>query len=187
MLIDFPYLAFPNNLGHWAQTLVPLFCTLASEGWKEATNGVPVSSIIFVNLKRKSFEVTPTPPPQLPTPPSPLNFPVPSMSADICNQLSSRRALFPVPGRQCSPPPTNGGSEHTLNRCQVTNRRGGNSAKATTSCWNEAAKVTFYLARELPSRELLGEGSTLSFTCQNFRRNRQCQGGCRAHSSGEDK
>lgn len=56
VLVDFPFSAYPDNLGHWAQTLVPLFCTLSSLGWKQAVGGAPVATVFFANLERKAFE-----------------------------------------------------------------------------------------------------------------------------------
>jgi hypothetical protein len=64
VLIDYPFSAYPDNLGHWAQTLIPLFCTLFSGSWKEAVGDAPVTTLMFVNLERKSFEVHLPPPPR---------------------------------------------------------------------------------------------------------------------------
>ena len=56
MLIDQPYPSFPDNMGHWAEVLVPLYNLLTSGPWRRAHTHV--DTILFGNLQRSQLDVS---------------------------------------------------------------------------------------------------------------------------------
>ena len=58
ILIDFAFPAYPDNMGHWAELIAPLFCTLAASNWRQAAGGKPVGTVIFTNLGGNSLEAS---------------------------------------------------------------------------------------------------------------------------------
>lgn len=42
--VDFPFPAFPDNLGHWAEIMLPAFNVLSQPGWDAATTGTSKAS-----------------------------------------------------------------------------------------------------------------------------------------------
>ena len=57
VLIDQPYPSFPDNMGHWAEVLVPLYNLLTSARWRRSHTHV--DNIVFGNLQRSQLDVSP--------------------------------------------------------------------------------------------------------------------------------
>lgn len=57
--LDFPFPAFPENMGHWAEALAPVYSALADGGWRRrAPDGDGrLQAVIFPNLRREQVEV----------------------------------------------------------------------------------------------------------------------------------
>lgn len=55
VLIDQPYPSFPDNMGHWAEILVPLYNLLTSQQWRRSHTHV--DNIVFGNLQRSQLDV----------------------------------------------------------------------------------------------------------------------------------
>lgn len=63
LLLDLAFPAFPDNMGHWMEALLPVYNILRQEAWKRALpsgQGV-IDTIIFVNLRREDLAVTSSP------------------------------------------------------------------------------------------------------------------------------
>jgi hypothetical protein len=56
VLIDQPYPSFPDNMGHWAEVLVPLYNLLTSAPWRRSHTHV--DTIVFGNLQRSQLDVS---------------------------------------------------------------------------------------------------------------------------------
>lgn len=56
VLIDQPYPSFPDNMGHWAEVLVPLYNLLTSGPWRQSHTHV--DTILFGNLQRSQLDVS---------------------------------------------------------------------------------------------------------------------------------
>ena len=56
VLIDQPYPSFPDNMGHWAEVLVPLYSLLTSAPWRQSHTHV--DNIVFGNLQRSQLDVS---------------------------------------------------------------------------------------------------------------------------------
>jgi hypothetical protein len=56
VLIDQPYPSFPDNMGHWAEVLVPLYNLLTSTPWRQSHTHV--DTILFGNLQRSQLDVS---------------------------------------------------------------------------------------------------------------------------------
>jgi hypothetical protein len=56
VLIDQPYPSFPDNMGHWAEVLVPLYNLLTSGPWRRSHTHV--DTILFGNLQRSQLDVS---------------------------------------------------------------------------------------------------------------------------------
>ncbi|KXZ42824.1 hypothetical protein GPECTOR_116g356 [Gonium pectorale] len=55
LLVDFPFPAFPDNLGHWAEIMLPTFSVLADGSWRYDTSGNRsrfVDRILLPNLRK---------------------------------------------------------------------------------------------------------------------------------------
>ncbi|GFR45470.1 hypothetical protein Agub_g6869, partial [Astrephomene gubernaculifera] len=56
LLLDFPFPAFPDNLGHWAEILFPVFSVLSEGGWRSDTAGsrqAAIDRILLPNLRKE--------------------------------------------------------------------------------------------------------------------------------------
>ncbi|KAG2488504.1 hypothetical protein HYH03_013007 [Edaphochlamys debaryana] len=56
LLVDFPFPAFPDNLGHWAELMLPTFSVLLAGQWKDDTRGTRgryVDRILLPNLRKE--------------------------------------------------------------------------------------------------------------------------------------
>ena len=57
--LDFPFPAFPENMGHWVETLLPVYSQLSLGAWKAH---VPegdgyINAVLFPNLRREAIQV----------------------------------------------------------------------------------------------------------------------------------
>ena len=61
LVIDLPYPGYPDNMGHWAETLLPVFSVLSRETWRrdvvEASGSPYIDTILFSNLRRQQLQV----------------------------------------------------------------------------------------------------------------------------------
>ena len=61
LVLDFPFPAFPENMGHWAETLAPIYSVLSAGAWREtlvaAGGNAHIDSILFPNLRRQQLQV----------------------------------------------------------------------------------------------------------------------------------
>ena len=67
LIIDLPYPGYPDNMGHWAETLLPVYSVLSSEAWRRnvvKAGGSPhIHTVLFSNLRRQQLQVqNPHPP-----------------------------------------------------------------------------------------------------------------------------
>ncbi|PNH04842.1 hypothetical protein TSOC_009007 [Tetrabaena socialis] len=56
LLVDFPFPAFPDHLGHWAEVMLPTFSVLLNGHWREdaiGTRGRFVDRIVLPNLRKE--------------------------------------------------------------------------------------------------------------------------------------
>ncbi|KAL4433026.1 hypothetical protein ABPG77_006453 [Micractinium sp. CCAP 211/92] len=58
--VDFPFPAFPENMGHWAEALLPIYSALTNGSWAATAGLAPeaahLSSVIFPNLRREQVK-----------------------------------------------------------------------------------------------------------------------------------
>ena len=57
--LDFPFPAFPENMGHWAEALAPVYSVLSEGTWRAAapeTDGF-INAVVFPNLQREQVQV----------------------------------------------------------------------------------------------------------------------------------
>ena len=56
--LDFPFSAFPDNLGYWAEVLLPLYSTLRHSFWKELIPGdhQHISRILLGNVPKHMLD-----------------------------------------------------------------------------------------------------------------------------------
>ena len=62
LLLDFPFPAFPENMGHWAEILAPAYSCLADGRWKEhlpAGQHHHLDAVLLINLRREQLQVEP--------------------------------------------------------------------------------------------------------------------------------
>lgn len=59
--LDFPFPAFPENMGHWAEALAPTYSVLADGAWRRRCSGAEacdhVTALLFPNLHREQVQV----------------------------------------------------------------------------------------------------------------------------------
>jgi hypothetical protein len=57
--IDFPFPAFPENMGHWLEALAPVYSCLSNGSWMQAAPEAQggLRAVIFPNLRREQVEV----------------------------------------------------------------------------------------------------------------------------------
>lgn len=60
LLLDLAFPAFPDNMGHWMEALLPVYNVLEQGAWKRPLSGGSgfIDTIIFVNLRRKHLAVS---------------------------------------------------------------------------------------------------------------------------------
>ena len=59
LLLDFPFPAFPGNLGHWMEAFVAAYNVLALKEWvvHTADHASHIKSVVFANLRREQVQV----------------------------------------------------------------------------------------------------------------------------------
>jgi hypothetical protein len=65
LLVDLPFPAFPDNMGHWAEALLPVYNVLEQGPWREAlpagsSASGTIDTLIFVNLRNEDLLVGPS-------------------------------------------------------------------------------------------------------------------------------
>ncbi|KAL3143022.1 hypothetical protein ABBQ38_003301 [Trebouxia sp. C0009 RCD-2024] len=58
LLIDFPFPAFPENMGHWAEVLLPLYSALVAGTWRQHVQGSShhVDRLLLSNVRREQLQ-----------------------------------------------------------------------------------------------------------------------------------
>ncbi|KAK9799429.1 hypothetical protein WJX73_010108 [Symbiochloris irregularis] len=59
LLIDFPFPAFPDNMGHWAEVLAPAYSCLSLKRWTKhlpAGSSPRLDAILLINLSREDLQ-----------------------------------------------------------------------------------------------------------------------------------
>lgn len=61
LLVDFPFAAYPDNFGHWAEVLLPIFNVLEQRDWSagSARSIGRVDTLVMTNLRKESLAVSP--------------------------------------------------------------------------------------------------------------------------------
>lgn len=59
LLIDFPFAAFPDSMGHWAEVLLPLYSVLVNGDWKQQVQGksAHIDRLLLTNVRREELQV----------------------------------------------------------------------------------------------------------------------------------
>ncbi|KAK9837380.1 hypothetical protein WJX84_006958, partial [Apatococcus fuscideae] len=58
LLLDFPFAAFPENIGHWQETLVPVYNVMSSRDWLQEVQGNSkhIDTVFMLNLRREQLK-----------------------------------------------------------------------------------------------------------------------------------
>lgn len=59
LLIDFPFPAFPDNMGHWAEVLLPVYSSLLTGTWRKHVQGTShhIDRLLLINVRRDQLQV----------------------------------------------------------------------------------------------------------------------------------
>lgn len=59
MLIDFPFPAFPESMGHWAEVLLPVYSALVTGAWQQHVQGPSrhIDRLLLSNVRRDQLQV----------------------------------------------------------------------------------------------------------------------------------
>ena len=59
VMIDIPFPAYPENMGHWAEVLLPLYSVLATREWAHVVKGqsTVIDRLLLVNVRRQNLQV----------------------------------------------------------------------------------------------------------------------------------
>lgn len=59
VMIDIPFPAYPENMGHWAEVLLPLYSVLAMREWTHMVKGqsTVIDRLLLVNVRRQHLQV----------------------------------------------------------------------------------------------------------------------------------
>ena len=59
LLVDFPFPAFPDNMGHWAEVLLPVYSTLLTGAWRKHVQGTShhIDRLLLINVRRDQLQV----------------------------------------------------------------------------------------------------------------------------------
>ncbi len=59
LLIDFPFPAFPESMGHWAEVLLPVYSALVTGAWKQHVQGPSrhIDRLLLSNVRRDQLQV----------------------------------------------------------------------------------------------------------------------------------
>ena len=59
--VDFPYPTFPENMGHWAEVLLPIYSQLSDASWRQhaydSAEGT-IRAVVFPNLRREQVQAS---------------------------------------------------------------------------------------------------------------------------------
>ena len=57
-MIDIPFPAYPENMGHWAEVLLPLYSVLAMREWAPMVKGAStvIDRLLLVNVRRQNLQ-----------------------------------------------------------------------------------------------------------------------------------
>ena len=55
-MLDFPFPAFPDNMGHWVEILAPVYSVLAQGAWC-SPHSCQLAALLLVNLQRPDLQV----------------------------------------------------------------------------------------------------------------------------------
>ncbi len=64
LLLDLAFPAFPDNMGHWTEAIVPVYNVLSAGAWRaalpdQATASAPhIDTLLFVNLRKEHLAVS---------------------------------------------------------------------------------------------------------------------------------
>lgn len=61
VMLDFPFPTYPDNMGHWAEILFPLYSMLRAKNWQEAVGGPStkyIDRILLINVRRDQITVS---------------------------------------------------------------------------------------------------------------------------------
>ena len=56
LVVDFPFPAFPENMGHWAEVLLPIYSQLCTGAWKRQPSD-NIDTLLLANLQRSQLQV----------------------------------------------------------------------------------------------------------------------------------
>ena len=58
VMIDIPFPAYPENMGHWAEVLLPLYSVLAMREWAHMVKGqsTVIDRLLLVNVRRQNLQ-----------------------------------------------------------------------------------------------------------------------------------
>ena len=61
LLVDFPFAAYPDNFGHWAEVLLPIYNTVEQQEWPPHIAGPnrQIDTLVMTNLRKDSLAVSP--------------------------------------------------------------------------------------------------------------------------------
>ena len=59
LLIDFPFPAFPESMGHWAEVLLPVYSALVTGAWKQHVQGPSrhIDRLLLSNVRQDQLQV----------------------------------------------------------------------------------------------------------------------------------
>ena len=65
LLVDFPFAAYPDNFGHWAEVLLPIYNFVRQQQWPGHANGSHnhIDTLVLTNLRNEVLSVSPAMPP----------------------------------------------------------------------------------------------------------------------------
>ena len=61
LLVDFPFAAYPDNFGHWAEVLLPIYNFVQQQDWAQGTAGPSphIGTLVMTNLRKEPLAVSP--------------------------------------------------------------------------------------------------------------------------------
>ena len=60
LLVDLAFPAFPDNFGHWAEAILPVYNVLCERAWHASIvsgGSRQIDTLVFVNLRREQLAV----------------------------------------------------------------------------------------------------------------------------------
>ena len=61
LLVDFPFAAYPDNFGHWAEVLLPIYNFVRQQPWPAHAAGAHnhIDTLVLTNLRKDVLSVRP--------------------------------------------------------------------------------------------------------------------------------